>query len=126
MTLTADDMLILLGRLVELIRRWWASGASATLYRPCLLAAWATCPATETYMSSDLKRLVSELEKVLAERGGSLDAPAHNEFKVQIENLKRAIEEANAAEMRRLSVDALNMLAALLSVITNLMTFLQR
>jgi hypothetical protein len=76
-------------------------------------------------MSSDLKKLVGELEDVLAQRGGSLDAPARDAFKARIENLKRAIDEADAAEVSRLRVDALNVLAALLSVITNVMTLLR-
>ena len=76
-------------------------------------------------MSSDLKKLVGELERVLAERGGSLDAPARGDFETQIESLKRAIDEADAAEMRRLSFDALNVAAALLSIITNVMTLLR-
>lgn len=32
---------VALGRLDNLSRRWWASGASAISFRPCLLAAWA-------------------------------------------------------------------------------------
>ncbi|MDE2324632.1 MAG: hypothetical protein KGL51_08185 [Betaproteobacteria bacterium] len=76
-------------------------------------------------MSSDLKKLVGELERVLAERGGSLDAPARDDFETQIESLKRAIDEADVAEMRRLSFDALNVAAALLSIITNVMTLLR-
>ena len=76
-------------------------------------------------MSSDLKKLVGELERVLAERGGSLDAPAWDAFQARIDGLKRAVDEADAAEMSRLTIDALNVLAALLSVITNVMTLLR-
>lgn len=76
-------------------------------------------------MSSDLKKLVGELERVLAERGGSLDAPARDAFQARIDGLKRAVDEVEAAEMGRLSIDALNVLAALLSVITNVMTLLK-
>jgi len=76
-------------------------------------------------MSSDLKKLVGELERVFAERGGSLDAPARDAFQAQINGLMRAVDEADAAEMSRLRFDALNVLAALLSVITNVMTFLK-
>lgn len=74
-------------------------------------------------MSSDLKILVGELEKVLAERGSSLDAPARLVFQIQIENLTRAIDEADAVELYRLRSDALNLFAALLDVITNVMAF---
>lgn len=76
-------------------------------------------------MSSDLKILVGELARVLAERGGSFDAPAREAFQAQIESLTRAIDEADAAEMYRLRLDALNVLAALLGVITNVMTLLK-
>ncbi|CAJ0733885.1 hypothetical protein QZN29_19715 [Burkholderia multivorans] len=76
-------------------------------------------------MSSNLKKLVAELEKVLAERGDSLDAPAREAFQVQIDGLKRGIDEAKAAEISRLTLDALNVLAALLGVVTNVMTLLK-
>ena len=76
-------------------------------------------------MSYDLKRLVSELESVFAERGGLLDAPARDAFQARIDDLKRAVDDADAAEMARLRVDALNVLAALLSVITNVVTLLK-
>lgn len=76
-------------------------------------------------MSYDLKKLVEELERVLVERGGSLDAPARDAFQAQIDSLKRASGEANAAEISRLSIDALNVLAALLGVITNVMTLMR-
>lgn len=76
-------------------------------------------------MSYDLKKLVGELERVLSERGGSLDAPARNMFQAQIDGLKQAIEKEDAAEMSRLRYDALNILATLLSVVTNVMTLLR-
>ena len=76
-------------------------------------------------MSSNLKKLVGELEKVLAERGDSLDAPAREAFQVQINSLKRAVDEAKAAEIGRLTLDVLNVLATLLGVVTNVMTLLK-
>ncbi|WP_322005869.1 hypothetical protein [Paraburkholderia tropica] len=76
-------------------------------------------------MSSNLKKLVGELEKVLAERGDSLDAPAREAFQVQIDSLKRAVDEATAAEIGRLTLDVLNVLATLLGVVTNVMTLLK-
>lgn len=76
-------------------------------------------------MSSELKRLVSELETLLAERGVLLDAPARDAFSTQIESLKRAIDEADAAASRRLMVDAMDLTAAVLSVVTNVMTLLK-
>jgi len=79
----------------------------------------------ETIMSKDLKKLVDELERVLVERGGSLDAPAREAFQVQLNSLKKAVDEADSAQMVKLRYDALNMLATLLSVITNVMTLLR-
>lgn len=76
-------------------------------------------------MSSDLKKLVAALEKVLHEQNGSLDAPAREAFQVKIDELKRGVDEADAAQTRQLSADALDVLASLLSVITNVMTLLK-
>ena len=76
-------------------------------------------------MHSCLKKLVAELEKALVLRGGSLDAHAQDDLKVQIENLKKAIDEADAAKQRQLAVEGLNTLAALLSVATNVLTLLK-
>jgi hypothetical protein len=74
-------------------------------------------------MNSELKTLVEALERVLSERGGSLDAPAREAFYEQIEKLKRRIDEAGETDFVELSAAALNVLAALLSVVTNVMTF---
>lgn len=76
-------------------------------------------------MYSCLKKLVAELEKALVLRDGSLDAHAQDDLKVQIENLKKAIDEADAAKQRQLAVEGLNTLAALLSVATNVLTLLK-
>ncbi|MGU7816987.1 hypothetical protein [Burkholderia sp. AW49-1] len=76
-------------------------------------------------MSSNLKKLVGELELILVERGDSLDAPAREAFQVQIDNLKKEVDEAKAAEIGRLTFDVLNVLAALLGVVTNVMTLLK-
>lgn len=73
-------------------------------------------------MSSDLKKLVDALEKVFHEQNGSLDAPAREAFQVQIDKLKKGVDEADAEKARQLSADALDVLASLLSVITNVMT----
>lgn len=83
------------------------------------------CPDKEKKMSFDLKKLVEELESVLAQRGSSLDAPAREAVQARIDNLKRAVEEASAAEVVKLRVEALNALATLLSVVTNVMTLLR-
>lgn len=76
-------------------------------------------------MSFELKRLVGELEHLLAQRGDLLDAPARDAFSTRIESLKRAIDEADAAASRRLMVEAMNLTAAVLGVVTNVMTLLK-
>jgi hypothetical protein len=73
-------------------------------------------------MNTDLKKLVEALERVLAERGGSLDAPAREAFYEQIDKLKRRVDEAGETDYWELSAAALNVLAALLSVVTNVAT----
>ena len=75
-------------------------------------------------MSSDLKKLVNDLE-TLVERGDLLDAPAREELITQIESLKRAIDDADAVTLQRLIAEALSIFANLLSVITNVMTLLK-
>ena len=76
-------------------------------------------------MSSDLKRLVGELGNLLATRGVLLDAPARDEFETWLDRLKKAVDEADAEAADRLRVDALDLFAALLSVLTNVMTLLK-
>jgi hypothetical protein len=76
-------------------------------------------------MTSDLKRLALELRQLIEERGGLLDAPAREAFELRIELLTRGIDEAEAAQGARLQVEALDLFAALLSVITNVMTLLK-
>ena len=76
-------------------------------------------------MSNDLKKLVAELESVLDQRGSSLEAPAREALEARLISLKRAAEEANAIEMVQLRMEAINTLAALLSIVTNVMTLLR-
>jgi hypothetical protein len=52
-----------------------------------------------------------------------LDAPAREAFHEQIEKLKRRIDKAGEADFLELSAAALNVLAALLSVVTNVATY---
>ncbi len=74
---------------------------------------------------SDMKKLVDELGNLLDVRGGSLDAPARDEFRARLDGLKIAIDEAEAAEARRIGNDLIELTAALLGVITNVMTLLK-
>ena len=76
-------------------------------------------------MFRDLKKLVSELEKVLLDRGGLLDAPVREDLKVRIEDLKREINSASATDKARLCAEALRIMAALLTIVTNVMMLLK-
>jgi hypothetical protein len=73
-------------------------------------------------MSKDLKKLVQEMETILDKRDGLFDAPAKEELKTKIEDLKRKIDEASVAELIRLKLEALNVLATLLSAVTNVIS----
>jgi hypothetical protein len=80
------------------------------------------CPVTEKApMSSELKRLVDELDLWLAARGDLLDAPARDEFRASVERLKQAVEVAEVEAEDRLMIEAMNLLASALSVLTNVM-----
>lgn len=76
-------------------------------------------------MSDDMKRLVAELERVLLERGGSLDAPARDDLNDRIDRLKRALDMATAAEALRMKAEVLNILAVLLSLVTNVTSLMK-
>lgn len=79
-------------------------------------------------MSKDLKRLVAEIEETFIARGDLFDAPAQEIFAAKIQALKEAVDQAdtkNSAEVSQLRFEALNVLAALLSIITNVMTLLR-
>lgn len=77
-------------------------------------------------MSSDLKKLVLELEKVLNEQGGLIDAPVREMFNVKIDSISKAISEADTVEKKhRLGFDLINATAAILTIITNVMMILK-
>jgi hypothetical protein len=87
---------------------------------------WALLPGMEKVMTfSDMKKLVVELENLLDVRGGSLDAPARDEFRARLDGLNKAIDEAEAAEAQRIGNDLIEFTAALLSVVTNVMALLK-
>lgn len=73
-------------------------------------------------MSSNLKKLVEVLERVLHERDSSLDAPARDTFQEQIDKLKREVDEADTAKVQQLIAEAMSIAASLLSVVTNVIT----
>ena len=75
-------------------------------------------------MSSDLKKLVDELEFLLGSRGGSLDAPAKREFEAQLDQIRKSIESDDAKKLLQVRKDILQTMASLLSVLTNVMNLL--
>jgi methylthioribose-1-phosphate isomerase len=75
-------------------------------------------------MISHLRTLVVEMETTL-QRVSVLDAHVRDEMLAQIEDLKKAINDADAEENRQLAAKGLNLLATLLSVITNVTTLLK-
>lgn len=76
-------------------------------------------------MSIELKKLVGELDTLFAKRCELLDAPARDELQASIDSLKKAVEHADAESNRRLMNDAMNLLAAVLSLVTNVMPLLK-
>jgi hypothetical protein len=72
----------------------------------------------------NLKNLIQELEKLLHKHHGQLDTDVFCEMQFKVDQLKREIDKAGC-DNRRLASDALRLLAALLSVVTNVMTFLK-
>ena len=70
----------------------------------------------------DLKKIVNEIEAILLKQSSCIDARAREGLNSRIEDLKREIDEADAAELIRRNGEALEILATLLSLITNVMT----
>ena len=88
------------------------------------LGRQAWCLNGETLMRT-LKNLVQELEEHLRQNHGRLDTNVSAAMKFKVDQLKQKIDEADAAQQRQLASEALRLLAALLSIMTNVMTFLK-
>ena len=82
------------------------------------------CLNGETRMRT-LKNLVQELDEHLRQNHGRLDTNVSAAMQFKIDQLKQEIDEADAAKQRQLASEALRLLAALLSIMTNVMTFLK-
>ncbi|MCP3019629.1 hypothetical protein [Cupriavidus basilensis] len=72
-----------------------------------------------------LKNLVQELDELLDQNHGQLDTEVFAAMQFKVDQLKQKIDEADAATQRHLASEALRLLAALLSVVTNVMTLLK-
>lgn len=77
--------------------------------------------------SSDLKKLVVELDLWLDSRGGLLDAPARDELKARLDRCTKAIEVAIEDEERaRIRAELLQIAATLVSLFTNVMSLFNK
>jgi hypothetical protein len=97
-------------------------------FRLSLSAARASCPDLENPMqSSDLKKLVVELDVWLDSRGGLLDAPARDELKARLDRCAAAIEVAiEEEEKARIRAELYQIFATLIGVFTNLMSLFNK
>ncbi len=66
-----------------------------------------------------LKDLVQEFEELMRQHHGQLNTEVSAEMQFKVDQLKQKIDEADAAEMRQLAAEALELLATLLSIVTN-------
>jgi len=73
---------------------------------------------------NSLKDLVQEFEELMRQHHGQLNTEVSAEMQFKVDQLKQKIDEADAAEMRQLAAEALELLATLLSIVTNVMTLL--
>ena len=71
-----------------------------------------------------LKDLVLEFEELMHQHHGQLNTEVSAEMQFKVDQLKQKIDEADAVEMRQLAAEALELLATLLSIVTNVMTLL--
>lgn len=97
-------------------------------FRLSLSAARASCPDLENPMqSSDLKKLVVELDLWLDSRGGLLDAPARDELKARLDRCAAAVEVAiEEEEKARIRAELYQIFATLIGVFTNVMSLFSK
>lgn len=77
--------------------------------------------------SSDLKKLVVELDSWLDARGSLFDAPARDELKARLDRCLAAIEVAiEEEEKARIRDELFQIGATLVSVITNVMSLFSK
>ncbi|MBN9429134.1 MAG: hypothetical protein J0H09_21755 [Burkholderiales bacterium] len=77
--------------------------------------------------SSDLKKLVVELNVWLDSRGGLLDAPARDELKARLDRCAAAVEVAiEEEEKARIRAELYQIFATLIGVFTNVMALFNK
>jgi hypothetical protein len=72
-----------------------------------------------------LKNLVKELEELLHENHGQLNTDVFLDMQFKVDQLKQEVDEAETGKRQQLAFEALRLLAALLSLVTNVMTLLK-
>lgn len=72
-----------------------------------------------------LKNLAQELDELLDQTHGQLNTEVHAAMKLKVDQLKREIDTADAVRKRQLASEALELLASLLSVVTDVITLLK-
>lgn len=72
-----------------------------------------------------LKNLVEELDELLDQHHGRLDTEVFAAMQFKVDRMKQEIDKAGAASQRQIASEALRLLAALLSIVTNVATLLK-
>ena len=72
-----------------------------------------------------LKNLAQELDELLDQTHGQLNTEVHAAMKLKVDQLKREIDTADAVRKRQLASEALELLASLLSFVTDVITLLK-
>ena len=72
-----------------------------------------------------LKNLTQELDELLDQTHGQLNTEVHAAMKLKVDQLKREIDTADAVRKRQLASEALELLASLLSFVTDVITLLK-
>jgi len=73
----------------------------------------------------NLKKQIQELETLLDLTRGQLNTEVHAAMQDKIVQLKKQVDQADAASRRQIASEALRLMASLLSMITNVITLLK-
>lgn len=73
----------------------------------------------------NLKNQIQELDELLELNHSQLNTEVRAAMKLRINVLKEQVDQADAAGRRRIALEALRLMALLLSIVTNVMTLLK-
>jgi hypothetical protein len=73
----------------------------------------------------NLKNQIHELEELFNLHHSQLNTEVRVAMKIKLDELKKQVEQADAANKRHIASEALRFLSSLLSVVTNVMTLLK-